>query len=316
MIKGEYVFYENGKEIYRSENLITTYGKRYITSLLAGLNLSTGKDIAFGIGQTAETSDDTRLEFEFYRIPVSLGSIDIDTTVDPTAYTAIYKTTIPADVSGVISEIGLYPSTRSSINNFDSRFISDFEINTDWVNTFEIPSYASYAEAGTPSIGENLLEFKFDGANTTGLTSEYYYGIGKFDLSGYSAKDSLSVAFQTPDTNITSLKIKFYSDFSNYYYASRDGLDQGEYIMNIPLSEILSQIEGSPLGSAISYIGIELTRVSASEPGSVYMDGLRINDEDTFDPNFGLISRSVLDTPINKVAGRSLDVEYKLSLDF
>lgn len=311
MIKGEYVFYENGKEIYRSENLITTYGKRYITSLLAGLNLSTGKDIAFGIGNTAATLNDNRLEFEFYRIPVSLGSIDIDTTIP--IYTSVYKTTIPADVSGVISEIGLYPSTRSSINNFDSRFISDFEINTDWVSSFET---AKYAEAGIPKIGENLLKFKFDGANINGLTSEYLYGIGKFDLSGYSAKDSLSIAFQVPDTNISSLKIKFYSDLNNYYYANIINLDQGEYISNISLSEILSNMEGSPLGSSISYIGIQLTRSSASQPASVYMDGLRINDEDTFDPNFGLISRSVLSTPINKVAGRSLDIEYKLSLDF
>jgi hypothetical protein len=313
MIKGEYIFYENGKEICRSKNLITTYGKRYITSLLAGLNSSTGKDMSFGIGNTAATESDNRLEFEFYRIPVSLGSIDINTMEDPTTYTAIYKTTIPADVSGIISEIGLYPSTRSSINNFDSRFISDFEINTDWQSTFET---ATYAENVTPKIGENLLEFKFDGADITGLTSEYLYGIGKFDLSGYSAKDSLSVAFQVPDTNITSIKIKFYSDANSYYYADITGLEQGEYISNISLSDILSSIEGTPLGSAISYIAIELTRISAAEPASVYMDGLRINDEDTFDPNFGLISRSVLNIPINKVAGRSLDVEYKLSLDF
>jgi len=31
---------------------------------------------------------------------------------------------------------------------------------------------------------------------------------------------------------------------------------------------------------------------------------------------FGLISRSVLATPISKVAGRQVDVEYRLDLDF
>jgi hypothetical protein len=311
MIKGEYVFYENDKEIYRSKNLITTYGKKFITSLLAGISYTNGKDMAFGIDSTAAQNSDTRLGFEFYRIPVTLGSIDINT--ETPSYTTIYKTTIPADVSGVISEIGLYPGTRGSINNFDSRFISDFEINTDWASGFET---ASFAENATPTIGENLLEFKFEGADVVNLTSEYYYNIGNFNLSGYSPKDSLSLAFQVPDANITSLKIKFYSDANNYYYGEIFDLEQGEYISNIILSDILSGIEGSPLGSAISVIGIELTRSSASLPASVYMDGLRINDEDTFDPNFGLISRSVLAEPINKIAGRSLDVEYKLSLDF
>jgi hypothetical protein len=46
------------------------------------------------------------------------------------------------------------------------------------------------------------------------------------------------------------------------------------------------------------------------------MDGLRINDEDTFDPLFGIISRSVLTQAITKYAGRQLDVEYKLDIDY
>jgi hypothetical protein len=45
------------------------------------------------------------------------------------------------------------------------------------------------------------------------------------------------------------------------------------------------------------------------------MDALRINDEDTFDPEFGLISRSVV-TALNKAAGRQVDVEYRLELGF
>ena len=33
---GEYKFYEDDKEIYRSKNLLTTFGKRYLTQYLAG----------------------------------------------------------------------------------------------------------------------------------------------------------------------------------------------------------------------------------------------------------------------------------------
>ena len=49
---------------------------------------------------------------------------------------------------------------------------------------------------------------------------------------------------------------------------------------------------------------------------TVYLDAIRINDEDTFDPGYGLISRSVLSTPLIKKAGRPVDIEYKLQLDF
>lgn len=43
---GEYVFYDNDKEIYRSKNLLTKFGKRYLTQYLAGQSNTNLKDIA------------------------------------------------------------------------------------------------------------------------------------------------------------------------------------------------------------------------------------------------------------------------------
>jgi hypothetical protein len=48
----------------------------------------------------------------------------------------------------------------------------------------------------------------------------------------------------------------------------------------------------------------------------VYFDGVRVNDEDTFDPTYGLISRSLLTTPLEKKSGRTVDIEYKILLGF
>ena len=316
MIKGEYVFYEDGKEIARSENLITTYGKRFITSFLAGINTSNTKDLAFGIAAEADYAADvsnTRLGFEFYKSPVNLASIDIDTTT-PT-YIAVYKATIPQDVAGIIKEIGLYPGEKTSVNNFDSKFISDFERDLDWYT----PSNTNPAIVTSPSprIGTGLLEFKFDSADTSNTTREYKYNIGQFDLSGYSANDSLSLAYNRAHSNLASIKIKFYSSSGNYYYGTfTPSTGTGDKITEIDMSTVFSNISGTPDATSISIIGIELTRTSASSAATAYMDGLRINDEDTFDPTFGLISRSALSTPITKSVGRSVDVEYKLSLDF
>ena len=100
--------------------MITKFGKRFLTNYLAGNARFSGKDLALGIGSTSPNAkgNDTKLEFEFYRLPVDLSSIDISQTGtdidgDPVfSYNIIYKTTIPQDIAGVISEIGLYPSTR------------------------------------------------------------------------------------------------------------------------------------------------------------------------------------------------------------
>ncbi len=61
-------------------------------------------------------------------------------------------------------------------------------------------------------------------------------------------------------------------------------------------------------------LGIVVTPTSAQ--ASVSMDGLRINDEDTFDPEYGLIARSILDSTMIKVLGRESKIEFKLDLSF
>jgi hypothetical protein len=67
----------------------------------------------------------------------------------------------------------------------------------------------------------------------------------------------------------------------------------------------------------INKIGIVITPTSGNTT-SIGADGLRINDEDTFDPYYGLISRSVLTGAdiLTKVPGRQVDIEYKLALEF
>ena len=136
MITGEYTFYQDGVEIGKFKNLITTYGKKYLTSFLAGFNQSASKDIALGIDSTTALASNTRLGFEFYKLPVTLASIDTSS-----GYSIVYKTVIPQDVAGIISEIGLYPGERKSTNNYDSKFISDFKTSTDWYTSINTNPY-------------------------------------------------------------------------------------------------------------------------------------------------------------------------------
>ena len=304
--------------------MITKFGKRFLTSYIAGASDFNSKDLAIGIGNTAvdANGNDTKLEFEFYRLPVTLGSFDISQTgVDGGgnpifAYTAIYKATVPQDVSGVISEVGLYPGVRSSNNSYDSKFITSFENNINWLdssNNNPVLRSNSTSPAFTAKIGESMVQFDVNQSTS----KEYKNSIVNLDLSGYSVNDSLSIAYKKNDNNVTAIRVKLYSSETQYYYADfTPSSGTGDKIQSISMSSVFSNISTTaPDPTNITKVGVEVTAGSGG-PTTVYFDGLRINDEDTFDPQYGLISRSVLTTPLQKPSGRPVDIEYKLQLEF
>jgi len=304
--------------------MITKFGKRFLTSYLAGLTDFKNKELAFGIGSTAADAkgNDTRLDFEFYRVPVNLGSIEIiqtgvDEDDDPVfSYKAVYQTTIPQDVAGVISEIALYPISRSSSNNFDSKFITDFENNILWTDsTGSNPQIQVNTGSFTSKIGENMVYFQT--AQSTSI--EYKLQLGSTDLSGYSVNDSIALAYKKADNNVSKIRVKFYSSPTQFCYVDfTPATGTGDRIQSSSLSSLFSNTSSTPPDfTNIITLGIEIT-ANSSGTTTVYFDGLRINDEDTFDPTYGMISRSVLTGGdiITKTSGRQVDVEYKLQLGF
>jgi hypothetical protein len=312
MLKGTYIFYQDGKEIARRSNVITKFGKRFLTNFIAGNIPSLSKDMAFGIDGTTATENDTRLGFEFYRTPVLFGSTDIQTVSSVTSYSVVYKTTIPQDVVGEIYEVSLYPSIRTSINNFDSKFITDFDNISDWTDS---SSSNPLASTSNYRIGGNVLTM----SALSNSSNTYKATIPSIDMSGYSTADTVRLSYYRADANLATIKVRLYSEDSKYYEATIiPSAGTGYKISdNIPLSTFFSGATSpAPDITNINQVGIVIT---ASSGGStaVGLDGLRINDEDTFDPIFGMISRSSNSSPIiSKVAGRPVDVEYRLDLDF
>jgi len=56
-------------------------------------------------------------------------------------------------------------------------------------------------------------------------------------------------------------------------------------------------------------------KIAVVEPQAQLMfDGLRVFDSDSNNPDYCLVSRSIPTTPVNKVAGSTLDVEYRLEI--
>ena len=300
--------------------MITKFGKRFLTDYIAGNSDFSNKDIALGIATSsdlAEADTNTRLGFEFYRLPVSLNSINIESNGSGGYnYFVIYKTTVPQDVSGVITEIGLYPGIRKSTNFYDSKFITSFENNTTWLDSSGLNPLLktnTTSPTFTAKIGESMVQFDV----LASATKEYKNSLVNFDLSGYSVNDSLSIAYKKIDNNISKIRVKLYSSDTQYYYADfTPASGSGDRIQSVPMSTVFGNVSSpSPDPTNITKVGIEVTAGSGGNT-TVYFDGLRINDEDTFDPQYGLIARSVLTTPITKTSGRPVDIEYKLQLGF
>lgn len=293
--------------------MITKFGKRFITSYLAnGLNFNK-KDLAIGIGSTAVTANDTDLEFEFYRSGVFLGSTDIQTnpSTGQTTYAVVYKTTLPTDVEGVISEIGLFPTTTLSSTDYSSKYISSFEDVTLWKDANG--DQPTTVKTPTPKIGSSYFNI------TAPANQRNYYQLNtSFDMSGYGVNDTISIAFNQTDLNLDYVYVRFYSSSTTYKeirFAAATSI--GNKILSTDISNLFNSTYSSTDTidySAITTIEVGIKAKTASS--TVLLDGLKINDDNTYNSQYGLISRSVLTTPIVKKLGVEMDIEYKINLGF
>ena len=310
---GEYVFYEDNKEVYRSKNLLTKFGKRYLTQYLAGQSTNTLKDIALGVGSTAATVNDTQLGFEFYKSAVSMNSIDIqtDSSTGISTYGVVHKTTIPVDIAGTINEVGLFPNVILGSTDYASNSISTFEDNQSWTDS--TGAYASSVTTPFPKIGTSYLLI---GATASQL-KEYYYNFN-LDVSGYSALDSLTLAYYQSDTNLDYVFVRMYDSNNNYYEIRYAGdASTGYKIKSLTLNNLYSSGYGSGTPDQTSIVKISCgVKAKVSGATAVLFDGMRINDEDSFRTDYGMISRSVLTTPITKSLGKQMVIEYRIGLSF
>lgn len=294
--------------------MITKFGKRFLTSYLAnGLNFNQ-KDIAIGIGAAAPTLNDTDLQFEFYRSPVILGSTDIQTNTSSgqTTYSVVYKTTLPTDVEGIISEIGIFPAAFLQNTNYSSKYISSFEDTSYWSDSSG--NQPTKVASPTPKIGSSF----FSVSAVNGLSKSYSTDV-RFDISGYGVNDSISFAFYQSDLNLDYVYARFYSSASNYKEVRFSGdTTVGHKVLSTSLSNLFgSTFSSSGATDFANIIKIEVgAKAKSSVSTTVLLDGLRLNDDDRYSPQYGLISRSVLSTPIVKVLGVEMDIEYKINLGF
>jgi hypothetical protein len=150
-------------------------------------------------------------------------------------------------------------------------------------------------------------------------SNEYFYNVDNLDFSGYSANDTIRVAYKKLDGNLNSIKIRFYSSDTQYFeYSIPAESGTGHKITSdILMSTIYAgATTPAPDKSLINKIGITIVP-SGTDTTYVGFDGIRINDEDTFDPFFGLISRSsvITTTQVSGISGENtIEVEHTTNL--
>jgi hypothetical protein len=273
--------------------MITAKGRTFIKRYLAGQAGTVAGALSVGIGATAATLNDTRMQFEFARVPVEV--IDYDFVNDQ----LIFKGTLDEEVGGKIYEVGLWTSeVNAAAGNQESKLITSFDSETeDWTNeTFD----SAVTRIGADSLKHTPAASASSSSVLTGIT---------LDLVDYSSLDTFILAYNVDNSNTSSVKVRLRTNSSNYY----------EFTVSTPTTGYkfaswqkgTATVVGTPSWADINEVEIVTTATSGGS-ASVEYDGLRIEDVDSVAPEYGLIARFIPSVPVTKAEGIVQDIEYAL----
>lgn len=273
--------------------MLTAKGRTFIKRYLAGQAGTMAGAMSVGIGATAATLNDSRMQFEFAR--VKIGVTDYDFASD----SIVFKGTLDETMEGKIYEVGIWTAeVNASAGNQESKLLTSFDSESEeWTNeTFD----SSVTRIGNDSLKHTPAASATSSSVLTGIT---------LDLVDYSSLDTFVLAYNVDNSNTASVKFRLRTDASNYY----------EYTVTTPttgykfasIQKGAGTVVGAPSWGDINEIEI-LTTATSGGSASVEYDGLRIEDVDSVAPEYGLIARFIPSVPIVKAEGIIQDFEYAI----
>lgn len=270
-------------------NVVTTNGKLSLLNSIAGKKSGFASSIMVGVGSTAATINDTSLQF-------LVGGASLATTiVDPVNEIIYFKTNLAAVDQYIVYELGCYPSNMDASKL--GALLIVFGSNTQWTDLVG----SSTLDSTNGRIGAGAIRYDIAASATGSGTAPL-----NIDLSGLDPTTSIKLAYYVH--NMTSVVLKFKVDSSNYFYYSYP-VGSG-YLINSANKSAFSST-GSPDWSKIS--SLEVVAVANGSGGFVIFDACRY-DIPQGNQASGLLSRAVLITPKQKLAGVTSDVEYVLEV--
>lgn len=252
-----------------------------------------GQAISFGVANNTEAIGDTALGFEISRSAVILTGYDFVNDK------LIFKAPIPDEISGIIYEVALWSQVAdTNAGVYGSRLLTSFDSDTEeWVGgTFQ---------AVNTRIGVDSL--RHAPALSTSMTSTYSDIF--LDLSGNSGIDNFMVAYNIGNAFTANIKIRFKTDAANYYELTITAPSVGYKVTSI--AKNLATVTGVPSWENITQIEVITTSTSGGS-AQVDLDGVRIEDTDTINTDYVMVSRELLTTPYEKTLGKVQDIEYSL----
>ena len=252
--------------------------------------------ISIGIGDAAATINDTRLQFEFARVPVLITAYDFASDE------IVFKGTLSEEVDGEIREVAVWTAeTNGAAGSQESKILTSFDsADETWdVATFE----TTIARIGPDSLKHTPAAGATSASVLTGIN---------LDLGDYSSQDMFVLAYNVDNANTASIKIRLRTDSSNYY----------EFTINTPttgykfaqFTKGSATVVGVPSWTDINEIEVRTTATGGGS-ASVEYDGLRVEDVDSVAPEYGLVARIVPVTPITKTEGIIQDIEFAIPVN-
>lgn len=282
-----------GDMVAESKNIITNAGKTSILEAVAGRDSGFATSILVGIGETPAQATDKTLEF-------AVGGGDITTSiVDPINQKIYFKASLPAVDGYKIYELGCFATQYSSLQNtFGSGNITMLNFNeVDWMEVSgEYELSGEHSRVGTTSV-QYVGFSEVEGQVDTFQDLSYLPSNTTFELAYYSE-------------GLTGLNLKFKNDDSNYFEATGWSTSDGYNISKVLKSTFVPV--GTPDWSRISQLNVSASGTSAT----LALDSIRYTvpaPSESTDSN--LVSRTVLGSPVAKLPGVSMDIEYVLELN-
>lgn len=293
-MRGMYNIYSDGKKISHG-NVITNAGRLGILNTLAGKRNGFAESICVGIGNTAATINDEALVFQ-------VSGADMTTSIiDPINEKIYFKAVLPINDQYVVYEIGCFPNNflaSQSIDTTSSSLLINFSNLTRW----EDVDGEYTLESTNNRFDINSIQYDIVATETA-----KGYALVDLDLSYLPEETKFSFAYYSSE--LSDFIVRFKTDDSNYFSYNGLTVSNGYQIASFLKSDFT--LTGSPLWSDINYVEIEA--IAGASPGVISLDALRYDV--LSGENNELLSRAVLATPVSKLAGITMDIEYVLDLD-
>jgi len=235
-----------------------------------------------------------------------------------------FKATIPDGISCIIYELGIFTNiVGQNPELFEDKIITNFDeevSNLGWTGGTSTSNYSSYS----PRLSNKTL-------NVTATTSSQRIVLGSTSSSiaigsASSPAGSLEFGTQIFSNNFDTAKILVYStgtasitvkgqDTATITSASPDNAIT--FISNASVAAGLNLLEGTISKGSLyndTLSKLEISYVCGSGSVGLYFDSLKFSHSGNFNIYHGLVSRSVLPTPIVKTAQESVDIEYEIYL--